>query len=222
MYLLKAVISGPEDTPYAHGLYLFDIGLRSSYPLTPPLVRIMTTGAGNVRYNPNLYADGYVCLSIINTWDSSPEEMWNPSESTILGVLVSIQSLVMDNHVLQKEPGYETYTEADPGNMAYCAVVRYNNIKFAMRKTIEHPPEEFKEVVWKHFSLKRDEIMRTCEKWLAEAGALTDFATIDYLVMDHNPHTIGKFQEKGYLRCLTKQVEKLRSALAALPEVTVA
>ena len=219
MHLMRALISGPEDTPYAHGLYAFDIGLRESYPNTPPLVKIATTGESKARFNPNLYNDGYVCLSIINTWEASPEEMWNPSASTLLQVLLSIQSLVMDNAVLQKEPGYETYDTQDPGNLAYCAVVKYNNVKYAMRKMIQHPPEEFKEVVWRHFSLKREEIVRTCEKWVEEAATLTDFANIDYLAMDHNTHTISKFQEKGYLNRLSKHVDKLKTALSELPPV---
>ena len=217
MHLMRALISGPEDTPYAHGLYLFDIGLRASYPLTPPFVRIATTGENKVRFNPNLYNDGYVCLSIINTWESSPEEMWNGATSTLLQVFLSIQSLVMDNEVLQKEPGYETYSAQDPGNLVYCAVVKYNNVKYAMRKMIQNPPGEFREVVMQHFSLKRAEIEKTLEKWVLEAASLTDFTNIDYLAMDHNTHTITKFQEKGYLNCLTKQADKLRAALAALP-----
>jgi hypothetical protein len=123
----------------------------------------------------------------------------------------------MDNEVLQKEPGYETYTLQDPGNLVYCAVVKYNNVKYAMRKMIQNPPDEFREVVMQHFALKRAEIEQTLEKWVQEAASLTDFTNIDYLAMDHNTHSITKFQEKGYLNCLTKQVEKLRAALAALP-----
>mmetsp|Transcript_10330 Transcript_10330/g.30927 ORF Transcript_10330/g.30927 Transcript_10330/m.30927 type:complete len:103 (-) Transcript_10330:836-1144(-) len=38
------------------------------YPQSPPRVRNMTTGAGRVRFNPNLYANGKVCLSILGTW----------------------------------------------------------------------------------------------------------------------------------------------------------
>jgi len=220
MHLMKALISGPEDTPYAHGLYLFDVGLRTSYPLTPPFVRIATTGENKVRFNPNLYNDGYVCLSIINTWESSPEEMWNGATSTLLQVFLSIQSLVMDNEVLQKEPGYETYSAEDPGNLVYCAVVKYNNVKYAMRKMIQNPPAEFREVVLRHFSLKRADIEKSLEKWLQEAATLTDFTNIDYLAMDHNTHTITKFQEKGYLNRLTKQADKLRAALASLPALS--
>ena len=28
----------------------------------------MTTGAGTIRFNPNLYSNGTVCLSLLGTW----------------------------------------------------------------------------------------------------------------------------------------------------------
>ncbi len=47
---------------------------------------------GRARFNPNLYADGKVCLSLINTWHASHEsEKWNPDVTTTMQVLVSIQ-----------------------------------------------------------------------------------------------------------------------------------
>lgn len=42
--LLRAMITGPEDTPYANGVFFFDIFLPSSYPSKPPQVKIVTTG----------------------------------------------------------------------------------------------------------------------------------------------------------------------------------
>jgi ubiquitin-conjugating enzyme E2 O len=52
--------------------------------------------AGGLRLNPNLYACGKVCLSLLNTWFGSGCEKWNPSNSTMLQVLVSIQALVLN------------------------------------------------------------------------------------------------------------------------------
>ena len=37
-HLLKALISGPMDTPYTHGLFEFDICLPPQYPNVPPKV----------------------------------------------------------------------------------------------------------------------------------------------------------------------------------------
>lgn len=53
--LLQALITGPEDTPYANGCFFFDICFPLSYPAKPPHVSLRTTGGGKVRFNPNLY-----------------------------------------------------------------------------------------------------------------------------------------------------------------------
>ena len=76
----------------------------SFYPSKPPAVQLMTTGAGSVRFNPNLYDTGKVCLSLLGTW-SGPG--WDPKVSTLLQVLVSIQSLILVPDPYFNEPGYE-------------------------------------------------------------------------------------------------------------------
>lgn len=147
MDLMRALISGTVDTPYAHGLYLFDIACPATYPDSPPKVLISTTGNGTTRFNPNLYANGLVCLSLINTWDGNPDEMWNPSQSTIFQVLLSIQVLVMDSLIVQKEPGYEHLHRDCAENLIYSNIVKYSNVRYAMIGMIRNPPEEFKEVI---------------------------------------------------------------------------
>jgi ubiquitin-protein ligase len=55
---LKAMIIGPEGTPYENGCFVFDIFLPLEYNFKSPAVKSMTTSGGRYRYNPNLYADG--------------------------------------------------------------------------------------------------------------------------------------------------------------------
>lgn len=43
-----------------------------------------------MRFNPNLYANGKVCLSILGTWDGPS---WTPG-MTLSSVLLSIQTLL--------------------------------------------------------------------------------------------------------------------------------
>lgn len=62
--LLRCLITGPVDTPYSLGCFFFDI-LLNDYPRKPPMVRFLTTDAGRVRFNPNLYQCGKVCLSLL-------------------------------------------------------------------------------------------------------------------------------------------------------------
>jgi ubiquitin-protein ligase len=84
--VLKAVIIGPEDTPYSNGCFCFDIFLPPQYPQVPPKVCLQTTGRGRVRFNPNLYANGKVCLSLLGTWQGPG---WDPKHSTVLQVRLS-------------------------------------------------------------------------------------------------------------------------------------
>jgi baculoviral IAP repeat-containing protein 6 len=58
---IKALIVGPEGTPYYGGLFEFDIFPPGSYPQDPPEVRFKTTAQGRVRFNANLYE--YVLFS---------------------------------------------------------------------------------------------------------------------------------------------------------------
>mmetsp|Transcript_9643 Transcript_9643/g.20763 ORF Transcript_9643/g.20763 Transcript_9643/m.20763 type:complete len:252 (+) Transcript_9643:622-1377(+) len=62
--LLRAMITGPEDTPYSNGIFLFDVNCKDCYR-QPPKVQFLTTGNGKVRFNPNLYNCGKVCLSLL-------------------------------------------------------------------------------------------------------------------------------------------------------------
>lgn len=62
---LHVLITGPEGTPYEKGFFHFVVGFPTNYPFASPKLRLMTTGGGKVRFNPNLYSSGKVCLSIL-------------------------------------------------------------------------------------------------------------------------------------------------------------
>ena len=99
------MITGPQDTPYANGCFLFDVYLPSEYPNVPPKVNLMTTGKATVRFNPNLYNCGKVCLSLLGTWSGSAGESWDPKVSSLLQLAVSIQSLIFVSEPYFNEPG---------------------------------------------------------------------------------------------------------------------
>jgi len=164
MNKVKFMIIGPKDTPYQDGCYIFDMLLPSTYPLKCPSVNFLTTGRGSVRFNPNLYNQGKVCLSLLGTWQG---ESWNEN-STILQVLVSIQSLIFIDHPYFNEPSYQK-SFGTPSGMAasekYNQEVKLNNIRWAMIDNIVNPPEEFKEIIKIHFSIKKNEIIKLVETW---------------------------------------------------------
>ncbi|KAL1916488.1 uncharacterized protein VTP21DRAFT_5679 [Calcarisporiella thermophila] len=100
---VKALITGPPDTPYAFGMFEFTMRFPDSYPSQPPKVAALTTNYGRTRFNPNIYANGKVCLSILGTWPGEAGEQWRPAHG-ISSVLLSIQSLMSDKPYLN-EPG---------------------------------------------------------------------------------------------------------------------
>ncbi|KAJ8418302.1 hypothetical protein AAFF_G00140110 [Aldrovandia affinis] len=169
--IMKVLITGPADTPYANGCFEFDVYFPQDYPNSPPLVNLETTGGHSVRFNPNLYNDGKVCLSILNTWHGRPEEKWNPQTSSFLQVLVSVQSLILVAEPYFNEPGYERSRGTPSGTQSsreYDGNIRQATVKWAMLEQMRNPSPCFKEVIHKHFYLKRAEIMAQCEEWIAD------------------------------------------------------
>lgn len=160
---VHALITGPKDTPYQYGFFYFFLRFESDYPMHPPKVRLMTTSR-NVRFNPNLYESGKVCLSILGTWSGPP---WSPALN-LCTVLLSIQSL-MNEEPYHNEPGYEktaTRFKKDKESSSklcqqsenYNEVIRHETIRVAVLDMItgncagaRSMPAELREVMKKLF-----------------------------------------------------------------------
>jgi ubiquitin-protein ligase len=166
--LISFLISGPKNTPYENGLFEFHAYFPQNYPEGVPEVLLHTTGNNNIRFNPNLYKDGKVCLSLLGTWSGSAGESWNPKTSTFLQVLISIQSLILVDDPYFNEPGYETTINTTLGNKLskeYNENLYPHTIQLAMIDMITNPPIGFEEIVKNHFKLKKEEIINTVNKW---------------------------------------------------------
>tara|TARA_Y100000389_G_scaffold202681_1_gene248700 strand:+ start:93 stop:812 length:720 start_codon:yes stop_codon:yes gene_type:complete len=120
---LKACIVGPTDTPYAYGYYLFKIKLCKRYPTVPPSV--FYCSPRDVRMHPNLYTQGKVCLSILNTWSGPSWSM----VLTVRSVLLTIQSL-LSKEALKCEPMYGPGLESQRDKIrSYDESIAYYNLK---------------------------------------------------------------------------------------------
>ena len=167
--ILTFIISGPKNTPYENGLFEFHVYIPFNYPLEPPHILLHNTGNGSVRFNPNLYNCGKVCLSLLNTWTGDDNEKWNEN-STLLQVIISIQSFILIEKPFFNEPGFLNLLGTNKGELdskKYNDELYNNTIKFAINEIIKNPSDE---VVKIHFEYKKKDILNTLNKWLLTCG----------------------------------------------------
>ena len=74
---------GPDESPYAGGVFFLNIHFPTAYPFKPPKVTFTTR-----IYHCNVNSNGSICLDIL-------KDQWSPA-LTISKVLLSISSLMTD------------------------------------------------------------------------------------------------------------------------------
>eukprot|EP01122_Echinamoeba_exundans_P001349 TRINITY_DN11423_c0_g1_i1.p1 TRINITY_DN11423_c0_g1~~TRINITY_DN11423_c0_g1_i1.p1 ORF type:complete len:3880 (+),score=662.12 TRINITY_DN11423_c0_g1_i1:92-11731(+) len=169
--VMKSAITGPKGTPYENGVFVFDVFCPAEYPVSPPLVNLQTTGNGTMRFNPNLYNCGKVCLSLLGTWRGGPNEQWNEQTSTLLQVFVSIQSLIFVEEPYFNEPGYESSMgtpEGTASSNAYNENIKLGTLRWAILEQLRSPAKGFEDIISTHFKLKKQEVIKQCDSWLKE------------------------------------------------------
>jgi ubiquitin-protein ligase len=126
---LRLVMAGFPDTPYVHSVFVFDITLPPRYPAVPPVV-LFRCRVGQ-RLNPNLYANGKVCLSLLGTWGGEgASEEWGGHSSTLLQVVVSLQAMVVNKpKPYFNEPGAEALRGSPEGDRS---ALEYNESAWSL------------------------------------------------------------------------------------------
>ena len=140
-----ALIIGPNNTLYEGGYFFFNIDFPCNYPHSPPKFTYLTND-GETRMNPNLYRNGKVCLSILNTWHGEP---WSGCQ-TIRSVLLSICSTIFVNSPLLNEPGI---TKNNIDYEKYNTIIEHQTFKTGILQMLNNCPISFfKEIMQNHFS----------------------------------------------------------------------
>ena len=123
-----AVVFGPADTIYRYGAYMFKFKFPTNYPVSPPKLTYLTND-GSTRFHPNLYRNGKVCLSVLNTWRG---EGWTSCQniSSILLILVTL----FHNKPLLNEPGIK---ETHNSFLPYNKIITYRNVEHSIINTIK-------------------------------------------------------------------------------------
>ena len=124
-----ALIVGREGTPYFGGYYFFTFRFLSSYPYVPPIIKFDTCN-NNYRFHPNLYSNGEVCLSILNTWSGG--DSWSSCQ-TISSILLTI-CMIMDESPLLYEPDIIIHQSS---LNEFNQIIKYININSAINCIIQ-------------------------------------------------------------------------------------
>lgn len=158
-----AMIIGNPDTVYRNGLYFFKFVFPTNYPYVPPKVYFHTR-YNNIRFHPNFYRNGKVCLSILNTW---PGEKWSSCQS-IHSVLLTIASSFNETP-LENEPYIHSEKSKENYNEIYNSILKYANLKYCFGELIQtnkytdnvvlQPFICFEEEIKRHFRDNIDDVL---------------------------------------------------------------
>lgn len=191
-----AMIVGPSDTPYFGGFYFFEFTYPNDYPHSPPKVKYCTNG-NDIRFNPNLYKCGKVCVSLLNTWRG---DQWTSCQS-ISTVLLTLCTLLCKDPLLN-EPGV---SKNHPDLKNYNEIIEYSNVSIAVcdivrkKKGVYLPFfENFYPYVKENFNKNYDKLLEFAQKKLADTNVqnkvfVTAFYTMN--VQIYYDDVILKLQE---------------------------
>lgn len=194
-----ALIIGPSETPYFGGNYFFEFEYPRDYPHSPPKVKYWTNGE-KIRFNPNLYTCGKVCVSLLNTWRG---DQWTSCQ-TISTVLLTLCTLLCKNPLLN-EPGVG---KTHPDMAFYDEIVEYANIDIAICDIIEKKDgvympffENFYPFVKENFIKNYDKLVEFAEKKNADfKNTVVNFKTSFYSMnvnVDYNKALMRLRSAKG-------------------------
>lgn len=190
-----ALIVGPEDTPYFGGYYLFVLNYPPNYPHAPPVVTYCTNN-GSIRFNPNLYVTGKVCISILNTWRG---EQWTACQ-TISTILLSLSTLLCKSPLLN-EPGCRA---GHPDERNYEQIIEFANVDVAMCDIVRSHPsakfDVFRDVIMEQFFKNYDKTLAMLdERCLSHKDAPFVVSTAIYgMRVVINYHNLRKKLENSY------------------------
>ena len=192
-----ALIIGPSDTPYFGGNYFFEFIYPTDYPHSPPKVKYCTNG-NCIRFNPNLYICGKVCISLLNTWRG---EQWTSCQ-TISTVLLTLCTLLCNDPLLNEPGVVKEHIDMN----SYNEIIYFSNINIAICDIIQKKTGVFMPFFDNFYPFIKENFGKNYEK-------LLEFAQ-KKLVNDYNEPKIIK--TSYYSMCVNvnykKIIEKLQGA----------
>lgn len=213
-----AMVVGPTDTPYSDCFFLFKFEFPTMYPNYPPRVTFLTQDPKTkTRFNPNLYDNGFVCLSVLNTWKG---EGWTSCQ-TIRSVLMVLVT-VLNDKPLCNEPQID---RLHPEFTAYNDVIRYKSFEVALlgymtqmklpdaasgskkkKRDTKDTKDPIVELFWpfmkQHVLRERERIMRTLRESsdsISERKIVSHFISLYNFKVSYNYEKLIENIEKWYI-----------------------
>lgn len=165
-----ALIIGPGGTPYEGGYWFFSVQFSDNHPFEPPQVLTLTQD-GRTRFNPNMYREGKVCLSLLGTWHQG--DKWT-SVQTLGSVLLSILGMVLTDQPLRNEPCYSA-SEKHPAFEPYNRIIFHASTETLLHY-LQYPPSyipnEYREdiitIMKEQFTKNKDSLIKRCHELAVE------------------------------------------------------
>ncbi|KAL4487566.1 hypothetical protein ABPG72_017355 [Tetrahymena utriculariae] len=225
---IKILITGAANTPFAYGVYVFDMFIPDDYPINPPKLNFQSTSKGSIRFSPLLPTDGRVCLSLLNIHNGQQlieSEQWSEYTSNITQVIQTIQNNILNTDLYFQEPttsyrpnknnNDSSLNVSDMYNLGYQNVVRYANMVHAMEesmKQIDGNFKEFSKLIQTHFSLLQNQIIAQINKWINEQQNINEDdiqPLYTGIVSQHNPDIAKTLQQNGFSKTAQNQLKNL-------------
>ncbi|EAR84393.1 ubiquitin-conjugating enzyme (macronuclear) [Tetrahymena thermophila SB210] len=232
---IKILITGAANTPFAYGIYVFDMFIPDDYPINPPKLNFQSTSKGTIRFSPLLPTDGRVCLSLLNIHNGQQlieSEQWSEYTSNLTQVIQTIQNDILNSDLYYQEPttnynpnknnNDSSLNVSDMYNQGYQNVVRYANIVHAMEESIKQTDGNFKEfskLIQTHFSLLQSQIIAQINKWINEQQNINEEdikPLYTGIVSQHNPEIAKSLQNNGFSKQAQNQLKNLQQQFKKL------
>jgi len=118
-------------------------------------------------------------LSLLGTWSGSAEENWQPRKSTLLQVLVSIQSMILVEAPYFNEPGNGRANPKRRESIPYNRGICVQTVRWAIVEWLDdiHLNGVWGDVIRSHFSLKGEKIRGYIKSWAKDNPSVLNYTS---------------------------------------------
>lgn len=156
MTQIEVLFIGPRFTPYSRMFLRFRVNFPDEYPIKPP--KVLFTSSYNRKVHPNVFPGGWVCLSTLNTGDSSG---WVPSIN-LTSLLTTIYSMFTKEMIqIDNTHSHEKSEEFFPG-------VMYDTFFITGKLLKDEQNETLKQIMHTYVAQHREWYLRKLEKLSSE------------------------------------------------------